>query len=97
MLVGSQGYLKPTFCRIILPPELCFGYTDSIDFKSKQEAERYLGHFFLINIDEFDQINVNQQGLLKHLLQKPLANLCKSYGNTIREMRRYASFIGTSN
>ena len=74
-----------------------FGYTDSIDFKSKQEAERYLGRFFLINIDEFDQINVSQQGFLKHLLQKPVANLRKPHGNTIREMRRYASFIGTSN
>ena len=96
-MVGSQGYRKTTFCRIILPPELRFGYTDSIDFKSKQEAERYLGRFFLINIDEFDQINVSQQGFLKHLLQKPVANLRKPYGNTIREMRRYASFIGTSN
>ena len=34
---------------------------------------------------------------MKHLLQKPVANLRKPYGNTIREMRRYASFIGTSN
>ena len=97
LLVGPQGYRKSTFCRIILPPELRFGYTDSIDFKSKQEAERYLGRFFLINIDEFDQINVSQQGFLKHLLQKPVANLRKPHGNTIREMRRYASFIGTSN
>lgn len=97
LLVGSQGYRKSTFCRILLPPELRFGYTDSIDFKSKQEAERSLGRFFLINIDEFDQINANQQGFLKHLLQKPVANLRKPYGTTIQEMRRYASFIGTSN
>lgn len=97
LLVGPQGYRKSTFCRILLPPELRFGYTDSIDFKSKQEAERSLGRFFLINIDEFDQINANQQGFLKHLLQKPVANLRKPYGSTIQEMRRYASFIGTSN
>ena len=97
LLVGPQGFRKSTFCRILLPPELRFGYTDSIDFKSKQEAERYLGRFFLVNIDEFDQINVNQQGFLKHLLQKPVANLRKPYGNTIHEVRRYASFIGTSN
>lgn len=97
LLVGSQGYRKSTFCRILLPPELRFGYTDSIDFKSKQEAERSLDRFFLINIDEFDQINANQQGFLKHLLQKPVANLRKPYGTTIQEMRRYASFIGTSN
>lgn len=97
LLVGAQGYRKSTFCRILLPPELRFGYTDSIDFRSKQEAERYLGRFFLINIDEFDQINASQQGFLKHLLQKPVANLRKPYGNTIQEVRRYASFIGTSN
>ncbi|MDE8698129.1 VapE family protein, partial [Bacteroides cellulosilyticus] len=69
LLVGAQGYQKSTFCRILLPPELRFGYTDSIDFKSKQDAERSLGRFFLINIDEFDQISVSQQGFLKHLLQ----------------------------
>ena len=97
LLVGSQGFRKSTFCRILLPPELRFGYTDSIDFKSRQEAERSLGRFLLVNIDEFDQININQQGFLKHLLQKPAANLRKPYGSTIREMRRYASFIGTSN
>ena len=97
LLVGPQGYRKSTFCRILLPPELRFGYADSLDFSSKQEAERALGRFFLINLDEFDQITANQQGFLKHLLQKPAANLRKPYGATVREMRRYASFIGTSN
>lgn len=97
LLVGAQGYRKSTFCRILLPPELRFGYTDSLNFSSKQEAERYLGRFFLVNIDEFDQVSVSQQGFLKHLLQKPAANLRKPYGNAIREVRRYASFIGTSN
>mgnify|MGYP000217073018 FL=1 len=56
-----------------------------------------LGTIFLINLDEFDQITVNQQGFLKHLLQKPTANLRKPYGTSVRELRRYASFIGTSN
>ncbi len=97
LLIGAQGYRKSTFCRIILPPELRFGYTDSLDFKSKRDAEIYLGRFLLINIDEFDQVNINQQGFLKHLLQKPVANLRKPYGSSIQEIRRYASFIGTSN
>ncbi len=97
LLIGAQGYRKSTFCRILLPPELRFGYTDSLDFKSKRDAEMYLGRFLLINIDEFDQINPGQQGFLKHLLQKPVANLRKPYGSSIQEMRRYASFIGTSN
>ena len=72
LLVGSQGFRKSTYCRILLPPELRFGYADSLDFSSKQEAERALGRFFLIN------------------LRKP-------YGTSVRELRRYASFIGTSN
>ncbi|MEQ3236417.1 BT4734/BF3469 family protein [Bacteroides cellulosilyticus] len=97
LLVGAQGFRKSTYCRIILPPELRFGYTDSLDFKSKQDAERYLGRFMLVNLDEFDQINLNQQGFLKHLLQKPVANLRKPYASSIQEVRRYASFIGTSN
>lgn len=97
LLIGAQGYRKSTFCRIIMPPELRFGYTDSLDFKSKRDAELYLGRFLLINIDEFDQISAGQQGFLKHLLQKPVANLRKPYGSSIQEVRRYASFIGTSN
>ena len=40
LLVGSQGFRKSTYCRILLPPELRFGYADSLDFSSKQEAER---------------------------------------------------------
>ena len=97
LLIGPQGCRKSTFCRIILPPELRFGYTDSLDFKSKRDAELSLGRFLLINMDEFDQISEGQQGFLKHLLQKPVANLRKPYGTSIQEMRRYASFIGTSN
>ena len=97
VLIGPQGYRKSTFCRILLPPELRFGYTDSLDFSSKRDAERYLGRFFLVNLDEFDQISVHQQAFLKHLLQKPSASLRKPYGTSIVEMRRYASFIATSN
>ena len=97
ILIGPQGYRKSTFCRILLPPELRFGYTDSLDFSSKRDAERYLGRFFLVNLDEFDQISVHQQAFLKHLLQKPSASLRKPYGTSIREVRRYASFIATSN
>ena len=97
VLIGPQGYRKSTFCRILLPPELRFGYTDSLDFSSKRDAERYLGRFFLVNLDEFDQISVNQQAFLKHLLQKPSASLRKPYSASIQEVRRYASFIATSN
>ena len=72
-------------------------YTDSIDFSRKTDAELYLNRFALINIDEFDQISATQQGYLKHILQKPIVNMRKPYGNAVLEMRRYASFIATSN
>lgn len=97
LLVGAQGTRKSTFCRSIVPPELRAYYTDSIDFSRKRDAELYLNRFALINIDEFDQISMTQQGFLKHILQKPVVNVRKPYANAVLEMRRYASFIATSN
>ena len=49
-MMGADG-LKEKINRSIECKKV--GYTDSIDFKSKQEAERSLDRFFLINIDEF--------------------------------------------
>ena len=97
LLVGAQGTRKSTFCRDLIPPGLRGYYTDSIDFGRKRDAEMYLNRFALINIDEFDQITLTQQGFLKHILQKPVVNLRKSYSNSVQELRRYASFIATSN
>lgn len=97
LLVGAQGFRKSTFCRNIAPPSMRAYYTDSIDFSRKRDAELYLNRFALINIDEFDQITVTQQGFLKHILQKPVVNVRKPYGSSVQELRRFASFIGTSN
>lgn len=97
LLIGAQGCGKSTFCRNILPPELRPYYTDSIDFSRKRDAEMYLNRFALVNIDEFDQISVNHQGFLKHILQKPVVNVRKPHQTAIQELRRYASFIATSN
>lgn len=97
LLVGDQGTRKSTFCRSIVPPAIRAYYTDSIDFSKKKDAELYLNRFALINIDEFDQISATQQGFLKHILQKPVVNVRKPYANAVLEIRRYASFIATSN
>ncbi len=48
-------------------------------------------------MDEFDQNKANQQAFLKHILQKPIVNIRRPRGTATQEMRRYASFIGTSN
>lgn len=97
ILVGPQAYRKSTFCRLILPPCLQAYYTDSIDFSRKRDAELYLNRFLLINMDEFDQIGITQQPFLKHILQKPVVNTRRPKASAVEELRRYASFIGTSN
>lgn len=97
ILIGPQAYRKSTFCRLILPPCLQAYYTDSIDFSRKRDAELYLNRFLLINMDEFDQIGINQQAFLKHILQKPVVNTRRPNASAVEELRRYASFIGTSN
>lgn len=97
ILIGKQGYRKSTFCRILLPPELRSFFTDSVDFRTKQEAERYLTRFLLINIDEFDQLSETQFAFVKHLFQKPNVAMRRMYSEAISHSRRYASFIGTSN
>lgn len=97
ILIGPQAYRKSTFCRLILPPCLQAYYTDSIDFSRKRDAELYLNRFLLINMDEFDQIGLNQQSFLKHILQKPVVNTRRPNASAIESLRRYASFIGTSN
>lgn len=97
ILIGAQGYRKSTFCRMMLPPELQAFYTDSIDFRSQIEAERYLSRFLLVNIDEYDQLSDSQIAFVKHLFQKTGTNRRRMYEETIEHQRRYASFIGTTN
>ncbi len=97
LLVGPQGIDKSTFCRSILPTELSLYFTDDLDFSEKRHAMLYLNRFALINLDEFDQIGVRHQGFLKHLLQKPSLNVRRPNSAYIEKVRRYASFIATSN
>ena len=97
LLVGPQGCRKSTFCQGLLPPELRPYFVDGIDLGSRKDAEMALSRFALINLDEFDSIPASRQPYLKNLLQKAKVTLRKPYGESIEEMRRFASFIATSN
>ena len=97
LLVGLQGCRKSTFCQNLLPPELRPYYVDGIDLGSRKDAEMALNRFALINLDEFDSIPASRQPYLKNLLQKAKVTLRKPYGGNVEEMRRFASFIATSN
>ena len=74
-----------------------FFHTDSIDFGNKKEAELALHRYALINIDEFDSVKASHQSFLKHVLQKATVNARLPYQSTTRSLRRYATFIATSN
>jgi hypothetical protein len=97
LLIGAQGDGKSTFCKLLLPAELRMYYTDRLDFTNKNDAERSMSRFALINIDEFDSITKRQQAFLKHILQKSSVMSRQLYSSVIRENRRFAAFIGTTN
>lgn len=97
LLVGDQGCGKSTFCLNLLPLVLRPYYTDSIDFGNKRDAELALHRYALINIDEFDSVKKSHQSFLKHVLQKAVVNTRLPHQSTSRNLRRYATFIATSN
>ena len=97
LLIGRQGCGKTSFCRILLPRELRDYYNDRINFKNDTDLNLGLTAFALINIDEFDKTTARQQVLLKYLLSTADVKFRPPYGKAIKQYRRYASFIGTTN
>ena len=97
LLIGRQGCGKTRFCKIILPPELRDYYNDKINFKNEFDLNIALTMFALINIDEFDKTTNSQQIVLKYLLSSAEVKFRPPYGKTIKQFRRYTSFIGTTN
>ena len=97
LLIGRQGCGKTRFCKIILPPELRDYYNDKLNFKNEFDLNIALTSFALINIDEFDKTTPSQQIVLKYLLSSSDVKFRPPYGKTIKQYRRYTSFIGTTN
>jgi len=97
LLIGRQGCGKTSFCRILLPRELRDYYNDRISFKNETDLNLGLTSFALINIDEFDKTTQRQQVLLKYLLSTADVKFRPPYGKAVKQYRRYASFIGTTN
>ncbi|MBR4644803.1 MAG: hypothetical protein IKO73_06585 [Bacteroidaceae bacterium] len=97
LLIGKQGCGKTRFCKILLPKELRDYYNDKINFKNEFDLNIALTSFALINIDEFDKTTNSQQIVLKYLLSSSDVKFRPPYGKTIKQYRRYTSFIGTTN
>ena len=98
LLVAPQGYHKSTFCRLLLPPELRWGYLDNLKFDNQKQVMQSMADFLLINIDEFNSISKKtQEGFLKNTIQLASISLKRPYSRRIESELRRASFIATSN
>lgn len=98
LLISPQGYHKSTFCRSLLPPELRWGYLDSLVIDEKKAVMQAMADFLLINLDEFNSISPKtQQGFLKNTIQLTTVNVKRPYAKRREDLPRLASFIATSN
>lgn len=98
LLVAPQGYHKSTFCRLLLPPELRWGYLDNLKFDNQKQVMQSMADFLLINIDEFNSISKKtQEGFLKNTIQLASISLKRPYSRRVESELRRASFIATSN
>jgi len=98
LLISRQGYNKSTFCRMLLPPELQWGYNDNLVLSEKKAVLQAMSQFLLINLDEFNQISPKvQEGFLKNLIQLASVKVKPPYGKHVEDFPRLASFIATAN
>ena len=98
LLISPQGDGKTSFCRMILPRELSWGFLENLDVSEKRATLQAMHNFLLINLDEFNQISAKvQEGFLKNVIQLPSVKIKRPYGKHVEEFKRYASFIATTN
>ena len=98
LLISLQGYNKSTFCRRLLPQELDWGYTDSLNLSERRQVMTAMSQQLLINLDEFNQISPHvQQGFLKNIIQLPSVRIRRPHATHAENVPRTASFIATSN
>lgn len=98
LLISPQGYHKSTFCRQLLPPELAWGYIDSLIVAEKKQVMQAMSQMLLINLDEFNQVAPSvQSGFLKNVIQLSCVKMKRPYGKHVEEFQRLASFIATTN
>ena len=98
MLISPQGDGKTTFCRMLLPKELRWGFLENLDVSEKRQTLQAMHNYLLINLDEFNQISPKlQEGFLKNVIQLPNVKIKRPYGKHAEEFHRYASFIATTN
>lgn len=97
LVSASQGCLKSTFCKCLMPEALSRYYTDDVELTSQGRVARKMSEMGLLNLDEFDKYSAAKMPLLKNLMQMSDLSVCKAYQKNFRNLPRIASFIATSN
>ena len=98
LFISRQGYNKSTFCRMLLPDSLQWGYNDNLLIAEKKATLQAMSQMLLINLDEFNQISpAIQSGFLKNVIQLPRIKLKRPFSMRIEEFPRLASFVATTN
>ncbi len=98
LLISPQGYRKSTFCKLLLPPQLDWGYNDNLLIEEKKNTLLAMSQYLLINIDEFNAVSQKvQEGFLKNVLQLADVKIKRPYGKHPMLLPRMASFIATAN
>ena len=97
MLVGSQGQMKSTFCKKILPPCLRDYYIDDIKMDNPEQVERVLCRMALVNIDEYNAKTPREQAKIKRILTERDVQVRPMRSSEYTVHRRMASFTATTN
>ena len=94
----KKWFLYMVAQRMILPPQLRWGFLENLDVSEKRATLQAMHNFLLINLDEFNSISPKlQEGFLKNVIQLPNVKIKRPYGKHVEEFKRYASFIATTN
>ena len=95
-LVGPQNNGKTTFLRKLVPPPLKEYYKENFDLSSK-DGRIALCQNFILNMDELQSLRKMEVNTFKTILSLESVKERHPYQKTPIEMKRSASFFGSTN
>jgi predicted P-loop ATPase len=98
VLTGGQGVGKTSFLNKLVPQQLLeYSHTGHLNIDNNDAAIK-VSETFLCNLDEMSSLNYRNIDKFKQLLsQKYITGVRRPYARYSDNMRKYASFCGSSN